>query len=112
MIKCCSMLNCHTQVAVLCQFLREVDYMTAFKALQEQNSHDAMDSFYDYIWDVTILEYLTHIHHKRGETEKRQVAMKAIGQTELNSSNPEEVLQLAAQKRKKRFLQAMSKLYF
>ncbi|KAJ0054924.1 hypothetical protein NL108_007115, partial [Boleophthalmus pectinirostris] len=74
MIKCCSMMNCHTQVAVLCQFLREVDYMTAFKALQEQNSHDAMDSFYDYIWDVTILEYLTHIHHKRGEAEKRQIA--------------------------------------
>uniref|UniRef100_A0A8P4K3K0 INTS8 TPR repeats domain-containing protein n=1 Tax=Dicentrarchus labrax TaxID=13489 RepID=A0A8P4K3K0_DICLA len=100
------------QVAVLCQFLREVDYMTAFKALQEQNSHDAMDSFYDYIWDVTILEYLTHIHHKRGETEKRQIAVKAIGQAELNTSNPEEVLQLAAQKRKKRFLQAMAKLYF
>uniref|UniRef100_A0AAQ5ZM53 INTS8 TPR repeats domain-containing protein n=1 Tax=Amphiprion ocellaris TaxID=80972 RepID=A0AAQ5ZM53_AMPOC len=112
MIKCCSMMNCHTQVAVLCQFLREVDYMTAFKALQEQNSHDAMDSFYDYIWDVTILEYLTHIHHKRGETEKRQIAIKAIGQTELNTSNPEEVLQLAAHKRKKRFLQAMAKLYF
>nr|XP_055075737.1 integrator complex subunit 8 isoform X1 [Misgurnus anguillicaudatus] len=112
MIKCCSLLNCHTQVAVLCQFLREVDYMTAFKALQEQSSHDSMDSFYDYIWDVTILEYLTSIHHKRGESDKRQVAIKAIGQTELNSSNPEEVLQLAAQKRKKRFLQAMAKLYF
>ncbi|KAJ8389423.1 hypothetical protein AAFF_G00119610 [Aldrovandia affinis] len=112
MIKCCSLLNCHTQVAVLCQFLREVDYMTAFKALQEQSSHDAMDSFYDYIWDVTILEYLTHIHHKRGENEKRQIAIKAIGQTELNASNPEEVLQLAAQKRKKKFLQAMAKLYF
>ncbi|XP_030644992.1 integrator complex subunit 8 [Chanos chanos] len=112
MIKCCSLLNCHTQVAVLCQFLREVDYMTAFKALQEQNSHDSMDSFYDYIWDVTILEYLTHIHHKRGEIDKRQVAIKAIGQPELNSSNPEEVLQLAAQKRKKKFLQAMAKLYF
>ncbi|KAI4882608.1 hypothetical protein NFI96_032804 [Prochilodus magdalenae] len=112
MIKCCSLLNCHTQVAVLCQFLREVDYMTAFKALQEQTSHDSMDSFYDYIWDVTILEYLTYIHHKRGEIEKRQVAIKAIGQTELNSSNPEEVLQLAAQKRKKKFLQAMAKLYF
>ncbi|XP_067344918.1 integrator complex subunit 8 isoform X2 [Channa argus] len=112
MIKCCSMMNCHTQVAVLCQFLREVDYMTAFKALQEQNSHDSMDSFYDYIWDITILEYLTHIHHKRGEAEKRQIAIKAIGQTELNTSNPEEVLQLAAQKRKKRFLQAMAKLYF
>lgn len=28
------------QVAVLCQFLREVDYMTAFKALQEQNRYE------------------------------------------------------------------------
>lgn len=27
-------------------------------------SHDAMDSFYDYIWDVTILEYLTRILYK------------------------------------------------
>uniref|UniRef100_A0A673HAI5 Integrator complex subunit 8-like n=1 Tax=Sinocyclocheilus rhinocerous TaxID=307959 RepID=A0A673HAI5_9TELE len=105
-------LVCTLQVAVLCQFLREVDYMTAFKALQEQNSHDSMDSFYGYIWDVTILEYLTYIHHKRGEGDKRQVAIKAIGQTELNSSNPEEVLQLAAQKRKKKFLQALAKLYF
>uniref|UniRef100_A0A0F7ZDK3 Integrator complex subunit 8 n=1 Tax=Crotalus adamanteus TaxID=8729 RepID=A0A0F7ZDK3_CROAD len=112
MIKCCSLLNCHTQVAILCQFLREVDYKTAFKALQEQNSHDAMDSYYDYIWDITILEYLTYLHHKRGETDKKQIAIKAIGQTELNSSNPEEVLQLAAQRRKKKFLQAMAKLYF
>ncbi|XP_052643333.1 integrator complex subunit 8 isoform X1 [Harpia harpyja] len=112
MIKCCSLLNCHTQVAILCQFLREVDYKTAFKALQEQNSHDAMDSYYEYIWDVTILEYLTYLHHKRGETDKQQIAIKAIGQTELNASNPEEVLQLAAQRRKKKFLQAMAKLYF
>ncbi|KAG8441765.1 hypothetical protein GDO86_010805 [Hymenochirus boettgeri] len=112
MIKCCSMLNCHTQVAILCQFLREIDYKTAFKALQEQNSHDAMDSYYEYIWDVTILEYLTHLHHKRGEMDKRQIVIKAIGQTELNASNPEEVLQLAAQRRKKKFLQAMAKLYY
>ncbi|XP_041423173.1 integrator complex subunit 8 isoform X1 [Xenopus laevis] len=100
------------QVAILCQFLREIDYKTAFKALQEQNSHDGMDSYYDYIWDVTILEYLTYLHHKRGETDKRQIAIKAIGQTELNASNPDEVLQLAAQRRKKKFLQSMAKLYF
>uniref|UniRef100_A0A8C1DM11 Integrator complex subunit 8 n=1 Tax=Cyprinus carpio carpio TaxID=630221 RepID=A0A8C1DM11_CYPCA len=112
MIKCCSLLNCHTQVAVLCQFLREVDYMTAFKALQEQNSHDSMDSFYDYIWDVTILEYLTCILFKEDSISDQHKAIKAIGQTELNSSNPEEVLQLAAQKRKKKFLQALAKLYF
>ena len=34
------------QVAVLCQFLEEVDYGTAFKALQERNSYDAMDTYY------------------------------------------------------------------
>ncbi|PIO38846.1 hypothetical protein AB205_0144080 [Aquarana catesbeiana] len=50
------------------------------------------------------------LHHKRGEVDKRQIAIKAIGQPELNASNPEEVLQLAAQRRKKTFLQAMAKL--
>lgn len=51
---------------------------------------------------------------KEPRTSQRSsfLQMKAIGQTELNTSNPEEVLQLAAQKRKKRFLQAMAKLYF
>nr|XP_032830596.1 integrator complex subunit 8 [Petromyzon marinus] len=112
LIKCCSLLNCHTQAAVLCQFIKELDYPTAFKALQEQNSSDSMDMYYDYIWDVTILEYLIHLHHKRGEADKKQLAVKAMGQTELNSSNPEEVLQLAAQKRKKGFLQLMGRLYF
>ncbi|KAH0517615.1 Integrator complex subunit 8 [Microtus ochrogaster] len=115
MIKCCSLLNCHTQVAILCQFLREIDYKTAFKSLQEQNSHDAMDSYYDYIWDVTILEYLTCILLSVNVILQQFISVikiKAIGQTELNASNPEEVLQLAAQRRKKKFLQAMAKLYF
>ena len=34
MIKCCGSLQCHTQVTVLCQCLDEIDYATAFKALQ------------------------------------------------------------------------------
>lgn len=34
------------------------------KTFQFNFSHDAMDSFYDYIWDVTILEYLTRILEK------------------------------------------------
>lgn len=55
-------------------------------------------------------------HHSRANiqyiTHRICPQIKAIGQAELNTSNPEEVLQLAAQKRKKRFLQAMAKLYF
>lgn len=61
MIKCCSYLQCHTQVAVLCQFLDETDYSAAFKALQERNVYDAMDAYYCCIWDITILEFLVRI---------------------------------------------------
>lgn len=50
-----------SQVAVLCQFLDDVDYTTAFKALQEKNTYDAMDSYYVCIWDISILEYLARI---------------------------------------------------
>lgn len=47
---------------VLCQFFDEPDYATAFKAIQEKTiSHDAMDLYYDYIWDITLLEYLVCI---------------------------------------------------
>jgi len=50
------------QVAVLCQFLDEIDYTVAFKALQERCTHDAADAYYDCIWDTTMLEYLIRIH--------------------------------------------------
>lgn len=49
------------QVAVLCQFLDETDYTTAFKALQEKNVYDAMDSYYPCIWDISMLEFLVRI---------------------------------------------------
>ncbi|KAL4235107.1 Integrator complex subunit 8 [Mactra antiquata] len=111
MMKCCSYLQCHTQVAVLCQFLDEVDYATAFKALQEKNTYDAMDSYYVCIWDISILEYLVHLHSKRGEMDKRQSAMRALTQLDLNSNNPEDIIQRAVQIRKRKFLRAIAKQY-
>ena len=53
--------SCFIQVAVLSQFLDEIDYATAFKALQERNTYDAMDTYYVCIWDISILEYLVRI---------------------------------------------------
>lgn len=38
-------------------------------------SHDAMDSFYDYIWDVTILEYLTRILSLSMMTDNIQLSL-------------------------------------
>ena len=48
-------------MAVLCQFLDEIDYTTAFKAVQDRNSHDANDAYYDYFWDISMLEFLISI---------------------------------------------------
>lgn len=111
MIRCCSSMNCQTQVAILCQFLDETDYTVAFKALQERSSDDAMDAYYDCIWDSTILEFLIYLHNKRGEVEKRKLVLQLIGQMELNSNNRVEISMEAAKLRKGRFMRAMAKQY-
>ncbi|XP_038069919.1 integrator complex subunit 8-like [Patiria miniata] len=111
LIKCCNHLQCYTQVALLCQLLQPVDYTTAFKALQEKSCYDAGDALYDCIWDVTLLEYLIYLHNKRNEQEKKQKAIQALSAAELNTSNPENILSAAAQKRACKFLRAMAKQY-
>ncbi|PSN35787.1 hypothetical protein C0J52_09481 [Blattella germanica] len=113
MIKCCTQLQCHTQAAVLCQFLEDVDYSTAFKSLGDIKStcSDAMDSYYSCIWDTTILEYLVHLHTKRGEHHRKQLAIKVIGLLELNANNNEEIQREAANIRKARFLRSMARQY-
>lgn len=113
MIKCCTQLNCPTQAAVLCQFLEETDYVLAFKCLAEM-SHlcaDAMDSYYGCIWDTAILEYLINLHHKRGETHRKQLAVRVMGMLELNSNNNEEIQREAANSRKAKFMRALVRQY-
>jgi len=46
---------------VLSQLFEEPDYMATFKYLQEKESHDGMDIYYDYLWDINIMEYLIRI---------------------------------------------------
>lgn len=78
MIKCCTQINCHTQAAILCQFLDDIDYALAFKCLGENksnNCYDAIDAYYNCIWDTTILEYLVNLHHKRDEINRKQKAV-------------------------------------
>ncbi|XP_043189793.1 integrator complex subunit 8-like, partial [Amphibalanus amphitrite] len=111
MIKCCSALHCYTQAAVLCQFLDDVDYASAFQYASERSCSDAMDAYYECVWDVTLLEFLTSLHHRRAERTKRQQVIKLIGQLELNSNNNEEIQREAAAVRKARFLRAMVKQY-
>ena len=72
-------------MAVLCQFLDETDYTIAFKALQERVCVDAVDAYYDCIWDSTILEFLirilcfsTHVVLLTFVVERRAVSNKVL----------------------------------
>ncbi|XP_073976542.1 integrator complex subunit 8 [Rhodnius prolixus] len=111
MIKSCTALQCHTQAGVLCQFLDDIDYATAFKSLAEGGCSDAMDSYYDCIWDVNILEYLINLHTKKGEHHRRQQVVRIMGLLELNSNNNEEIKREAENLRKGRFMRAMAAQY-
>ncbi|CAH1117237.1 unnamed protein product [Phaedon cochleariae] len=112
MIKCCTVLGSHTQAAVLCQFLEETDYTLAFRILSEQkNCTDAVDAYYHCFWDISILEYLIHTHHKKGEYQRRKCAIQVMGMLELNSSNNEEIQREACNLRKSTFLRGLCKQY-
>lgn len=111
MSKCFTTLKCYTQVAVLCQFMESIDYQAAFKVLQEKMCYDGGDAMYEFFWDMTILEYLVYMHHKRGEEEKKQVALRVLNHPELNTCNPAHILQAASQRRKAKFLSALAKQY-
>ncbi|XP_066143354.1 integrator complex subunit 8 [Euwallacea fornicatus] len=112
MIKCCQALGCHTQAAVLCQFLEEPDYSLAFRILGEQKScNDAVDAYYHCFWDTNILEFLIHTHNRRGEFQRRKCAIQVMGMLELNSNNNEEIQREASNLRKSVFLRALCKQY-
>ncbi|XP_024084779.1 integrator complex subunit 8 [Cimex lectularius] len=111
MIASCTALQCYTQAGILCQFLEDVDYTTAFKSLSEGCCNDSMDSYYDCIWDVNILEFLIHLHTKRGEHHRKQKVIRTIGLLELNSNNNDEIKREAENIRKGRFMRAMTAHY-
>ncbi|GJQ85413.1 hypothetical protein Trydic_g23844 [Trypoxylus dichotomus] len=112
MIKSCASLGCYTQAAVLCQFLDEPDYLSAFRFLSEQKScNDAVDAYYNYFWDTNILEFLIHVHNKKGEFQRRKKAIEIMGLLELNANNNEEILREASNHRKSTFLRALCKQF-
>lgn len=99
MIRCSSNLGCHMQATVLCQvcivnylteqysniisspffqFLDEIDYGIVFKNLTEKSANytDAMDAYYNCIWDTTLLEFIINLHAKKGEHSRKLEAVR------------------------------------
>ncbi|XP_078367227.1 integrator complex subunit 8-like isoform X2 [Oculina patagonica] len=113
MVTCCSAMKAHIQAALLCQCMEVKDYTTAFKALQQASSasSDAMDFYYSFFWDITMLEYLTYTHAKRGQNDKKLLTIQAISQPDLNIFNTSELLQHTEQSRKAKLLRTLAKQY-
>lgn len=113
MVMCCSAMKAHVQAALLCQCMEVKDYTTAFKALQQacSASSDAMDFYYSFFWDITMLEYLTYTHAKRGQHDKKLLTIRAISQPDLNMFNSSELLQHTEQSRKAKLLRTLAKQY-
>ena len=44
-----------------------------------------MDSLYPFIWDVTMLEFIIQLHHKRGETQRKTVAVSSTLRSSVHS---------------------------
>ncbi|XP_068722268.1 integrator complex subunit 8-like isoform X2 [Montipora capricornis] len=113
MVSCCSAMKAHVQAALLCQCMEVKDYSAAFKALQQASSasSDAMDFYYTFFWDITLLEYLAYTHAKRGQSEKKLLTVQAISQPELNIFNSSELLQHTEQSKRAKLLRTLAKQY-
>lgn len=111
MISSISGLSCYTQAAILCQFLEPLDYSLAYGFIDQTASDDASELYYNCIWDVTLLEYVIYLHNKRGEHDKKQIAIHALGQPEINCCNPPDILHNAKRVRNTYFLQILAKHY-
>lgn len=57
--------------------MEEIDYGIVFKNLPEKSSNftDAMDAFYNCIWDTTLLEFIINLHAKKGEHSRKLEAV-------------------------------------
>ena len=111
MIKCTSELGHHVTTVVLCQFVSDSDYPTAFRSLEDRGSCDAMDAMYPFMWDVTALEYAVSMHTKRGELARKKKALDTIGQLEVNTNNNEEILREARASRRSAFMRYLASVF-
>ena len=73
--------------------------------------YDAMDAYYCCLWDVSVLEFLVHLHTRKGQMDKRQAALRALSQMDINSNNPDQIQKRAIHVRKTKFLRALAKQY-
>lgn len=114
MIKCCIQMNKHTHAALLSQMIENnQEYQSVFRSIQDRTvlTMDEMDSTYDCLWDVSLLEFFTYIHASRGHIDKRNKCLKLCASKCINSANSNEILEKTAEAKKRSLFSNLIKYY-
>ena len=72
---------------------------------------DCLESWYDSIGSVTLLEFICAAHHRQGQTVKRDLVKKIIGQPNMNQHNPPKYKLEVKTQKKLKFLRKLWRLY-
>lgn len=72
---------------------------------------DEMDSSYECLWDVSLLEFFTYIHASRGQIDKRNKCLKLVGSKCINSANSSEIVEKSVDYKKKMLFSHLMKYY-
>jgi hypothetical protein len=114
MIKSSIQMNKNTHAALLSQMIaNNGDYLSVFKCLQDKTmpTLDEMDVVYSCIWDTTLLEFLAYLNSLRGHFDKRNMCLKEIASSCLNSANPNEVYEKTVDAKKSLLFLNLIKYY-
>ena len=99
----------YTQAAIA--FYYANDKNESFNLINISDRWDCLESWYQCISSVSLLEFICAAHHRQGQTAKRDMVKKLIGLPNLNQHNDRKYkLEIKTQK-KLQFLRKLWRLY-
>jgi hypothetical protein len=101
----------YTHAVVLCQCLAEVNYAVACKLIQD-NFVSLKSEYFEFIWEIPLLELLIYIYSKLGQEKQANHAMAIMGRPEFNEHNTTEARAKIINMTKRTFLRKLTSELF
>jgi hypothetical protein len=98
-----------TQAAIAFYYANEKN--EAFSLVNVSDRWDSLETWYSCISSVSLLEFICAAHHRQGQTEKRDLVKKLIGQPNLNQHNSRKLKLEIKTKKKLKFLRKLWRLH-
>ncbi|OAF69516.1 hypothetical protein A3Q56_02686 [Intoshia linei] len=111
MLQCCINLKWYT-ISIIFSLLQKphINYTQVFQLIKQSPTFDSSDRLYQYIWDLSVLEYMLNYFTTSNYYNKSLVVKKCIQKLEMNYSNPNEVIFQAYMNKLIRFFRFMDKI--